>query len=203
MPPVIVKLGGSLAFSEVLIDWLRALASCAGHVVIVPGGGPFADAVRVTQHRMGFDDRTAHHIALLAMEQYGRALISFSDLLSPADSLEAIEQHLSAERVPVWMPARMVLEAADIAASWTVTSDSLAAWLSGLIGADRLILVKHVDSLSGLEHCEDLVAMGVIDQAFPRYLRKTSISASIVDPTEHARVVAAIRCGAPVGFSIK
>ena len=85
MPPVIVKLGGSLAFSEVLIDWLRALASCAGHVVIVPGGGPFADAVRVTQHRMGFDDRTAHHIALLAMEQYGRALISFSDLLSPAE----------------------------------------------------------------------------------------------------------------------
>jgi dihydroneopterin aldolase len=152
---------------------------------------------------MGFDDRTAHHIALLAMEQYGRALISFSDLLSPADSLEAIEQHLSAERVPVWMPARMVLEAADIPASWTVTSDSLAAWLSGLIGADRLILVKHVDSLSGLEHCEDLVAMGVIDQAFPRYLRKTSISASIVDPTEHAGVVAAIRCGAPVGFSIK
>jgi 5-(aminomethyl)-3-furanmethanol phosphate kinase len=202
-PPVVVKLGGSFAFSETLTDWVRALASCAGRVVIVPGGGPFADAVRLIQPRMGFDDRAAHYMSLLAMEQYGRALISLNDLLLLADSVEVIKRHLLTERVPVWMPARMVSEAIDIAPSWTVTSDSLAAWLSATLGADRLILVKHVDSLSGLERCEDLVVKGVIDEAFPRYLRKTSISASMVGPAEHVAVAAAIRCGASVGFPIK
>jgi dihydroneopterin aldolase len=203
MAPVVVKLGGSFAFSEILNVWIGALASCAGSVVIVPGGGPFADAVRHAQDRMGFDDRAAHDMSLLAMEQYGRAVISFNDLLSPADTVEAIERRLAARQVPVWMPMRMVSAAADIAPSWTVTSDSLAAWLCSRIGAGRLILVKHADLLSGPARCEDLVTMGLVDEAFPDYLRMGSISASILGPGEHAAAVAAIRCGAPAGVSIK
>jgi 5-(aminomethyl)-3-furanmethanol phosphate kinase len=201
--PVVVKLGGSFAFSATLANWIEALAACAGRVVIVPGGGPFADAVQAAQRQMGFDDRAAHHMALAAMEQYGRALISFNDLLLPADSLEQIRRYLAARRVPVWMPARMAADAADIEQSWTVTSDSLAAWLSGIIAADRLILVKHADGLSGMQQCEDLVARGIVDEAFPRYLRKTSTSASIVGPRDHAGLAAAVRCRRPAGVPIK
>ena len=46
---LIVKLGGSHAFAAHLKDWLGAIAEGAGRVVIVPGGGPFADAVRAAQ----------------------------------------------------------------------------------------------------------------------------------------------------------
>jgi len=201
--PVVVKLGGSFAFSTILTDWIRALTSCAGRVVIVPGGGPFADAVRTAQRRMGFDDRAAHLMSLLAMEQYGHALLCRDDLLQPADSVESMEKHLAARRVPVWMPARMVAAAADVEPSWRVTSDSLAAWLSGTIGAGRLILVKHVGAPSGPEQCQDLVAMGVVDEAFPQYLRKAAVSASLVGPADHAILAAAIRCGAPACFPIK
>jgi 5-(aminomethyl)-3-furanmethanol phosphate kinase len=201
--PVVVKIGGSFAFSAILTDWIRALTSCAGHVVIVPGGGPFADAVRTAQRRMGFDDRAAHLMSLLAMEQFGHALICCHDLLQPADSIERIERHLAAQRVPVWMPARMAAAAPDVEPSWRVTSDSLAAWLSGTIGADRLVLVKHVSALSGLEQCQDLTAMGVVDEAFAQYLRKAAVSASLVGPADHAILTAAIRCGTPAGFPIK
>jgi aspartokinase-like uncharacterized kinase len=201
--PVVVKLGGSFAFSAILTDWIRALASCAGRVVIVPGGGPFADTVRTAQRHMGFNDRAAHLMSLLAMEQYGHALICCDDLLQPADSVERIERHLATQRVPVWMPARMAETAADIEPSWRVTSDSLAAWLSGTIGAGRLILVKHVSALTGLEQCQDLVAMGVVDEAFPQYLQKAAVSASLVGPSDHAILAAAIRCGTPAGFPIK
>lgn len=201
--PIVVKLGGSFAFSTILTDWIRALTSCAGRVVIVPGGGPFADAVRNAQRRMGFDDRAAHLMSLLAMEQYGHALLCCDDLLQPADSVERIEQQLAAQRIPVWMPARMAAAAPDVEPSWRVTSDSLAAWLSGMIGADRLILVKHFGALSGPEQCQDLVAMGVVDQAFPQYLRKAAVSASLVGAADHAILAAAIRCGTPAGFPIK
>jgi 5-(aminomethyl)-3-furanmethanol phosphate kinase len=201
--PVVVKIGGSFAFSAILTDWIRALTSCAGHVVIVPGGGPFADAVRTAQRRMGFDDRAAHLMSLLAMEQFGHALICCHDLLQPADSIERIERHLAAQRVPVWMPVRMAAAAPDVEPSWRVTSDSLAAWLSGTIGADRLVLVKHVSALSGLEQCQDLIAMGVVDEAFAQYLRKAAVSASLVGPADHAILTAAIRCGTPAGFPIK
>src|ERR1700738_2303502 len=90
----VVKLGGSHAYSDHLRAWLAAVVRGAGHVVLVPGGGPFADTVRVAQPKMGFDDRAAHHMALLAMEQYGRALTSLEPRLVLADSAPAIRRAL-------------------------------------------------------------------------------------------------------------
>ena len=62
--PTVVKLGGSYAFSTHLKDWIDAIAACPGRVVVAPGGGPLADAVRMAQQKMGFDDRAAHQMAL-------------------------------------------------------------------------------------------------------------------------------------------
>jgi dihydroneopterin aldolase len=203
LAPIVVKLGGSFAFSEHLRKWIEALAACAGRVVIVPGGGPFADTVRLAQTRMGFDDGAAHHMAVLAMEQYGRALASFSRALSPADSVRAIRQHLEADRVPVWMPSPMVLGASDIAPSWDVTSDSLAAWLAARIGAARLLLVKHVKDLSAPVALTELIATGIVDEAFARYLQGSAAAAFILGPSDHEAAVSAIRTGATVGIPVE
>ena len=70
----IVKLGGSHATGPHLKDWLAAIAAEAGAIAIVPGGGPFADAVRTAQASIGYDDRAAHAMALMAMAQFGCAL---------------------------------------------------------------------------------------------------------------------------------
>lgn len=199
---MIVKIGGSFASSPHLRDWVRALAGCAGRAVIVPGGGPFADAVRSTQLRMGFDDRTAHHMALLAMEQFGRALAGCSSTLSPADSIEAIRHGLGIGRVPVWMPVRMVLDAEDIAPTWEVTSDSLAAWLGGRLGGARLFLVKHTPAPAERVKAEELAALGLVDQAFPLYLRNSALRAFVLGPCQHA-AASAICAGAVVGIAVE
>jgi dihydroneopterin aldolase len=201
--PVVVKLGGSLAFSHDLQQWIVACTTCAGRVVIVPGGGPFADTVRSAQAQMQFDDLAAHQMAVLAMEQYGRALASRNALLVLADTADAIRHCLAKQHVPVWSPARMVFGARDIAPSWDVTSDSLAAWLSGSIGAARLLVVKSVALASRRERCESLVATGVLDKAFPRYLRAGAVQCSILGPQDHAAAMAAVRDGTPVGLSIE
>jgi 5-(aminomethyl)-3-furanmethanol phosphate kinase len=200
---VVVKLGGSLAFSQNLQQWIVACATCAGRVVVVPGGGPFAETVRFAQARMQFDDQAAHHMAVTAMEQYGRALASRNSLLALAGSADEIRRCLSARRVPVWMPAAMVFDAPDIAQSWEVTSDSLAAWLSGKIGAARLFVVKSVELASRRERCESLAATGIVDKAFPRYFRKSAVACSILGPADHAAAIAAIRDGKPVGLSVE
>jgi 5-(aminomethyl)-3-furanmethanol phosphate kinase len=201
--PIVVKVGGSLAFSKHLRPWVEALAGCAGRVVIVPGGGPFADAVRLAQTRMGFHDQTAHHLAVLAMEQYGRALASLASILSPADSADAIRDGLTAGRVPVWMPSLMVLRAGDITQSWSVTSDSLAAWLAGRIGANQLLLIKHAKNLSGRADGKDLIAAGMLDEAFAIYLKRSAAAAYVVGPSDHATAGAAIRAGATAGIPVQ
>jgi len=199
--PIVIKLGGSLAFSPDLKEWITAIAHCAGRVVIVPGGGPFADQVRAAQARMGFDDRTAHRMALLAMEQYGCAIKSLHKALSLADSPDAIRRGLASGEVPVWLPLRMARDVTDIPQSWDVTSDSLAAWLAGKIGAARLLLVKHVELENETACASDLMARDVIDRAFANVLAASGVPAFILGPKDR-KAVGRLGSGAPPGIPI-
>jgi 5-(aminomethyl)-3-furanmethanol phosphate kinase len=201
--PTVVKLGGSYAFSSALKSWIDAVAACAGRVVVVPGGGPFAETVRVAQPKMGFDDRAAHEMALLGMEQYGCALASLGAGWRLAASAEAIRDALREGGVPVWSPTPMLRDANDVPWSWDVTSDSLAAWLAGRIGAKRVLLVKQLEPSPGRLRAADLVADGIIDPAFPRFLRASGAQAFIVGPAGHAAAATAMRNGATVGAAIE
>jgi aspartokinase-like uncharacterized kinase len=198
----VVKLGGSYAFSASLKHWLDAVRAGAGRVVLAPGGGPFADAVRAAQPRMGFDDRAAHAMAVLAMDQYGCALASLAQGLSLAASVAAIRRVLRAGGVPVWSATPMVRAAKDIPWSWEVTSDSLAAWLAGRIGAQRVLLIKRREPPAGRLRAAALVADEIIDPAFPRFLRASGAQAFIAGPSAHAAAALAMRTGGVVGAPI-
>ena len=184
----VIKLGGSHAFAPHLRGWVDAIARCAGRIVVVPGGGPFADAVRAAQPKMGFGDDAAHRMALLAMEQYGCALASLEARFALADSRAAIEGALDAQQVPVWLPTRMVLAASEIPWSWDVTSDSLAAWLAGVLGASRLLLVKHA---AARMDAQDLAARGIVDPAFPRFLEASAVPALVLGASDYAALAGA------------
>jgi dihydroneopterin aldolase len=201
--PTVVKFGGSHAFDEALSHWLSAIEAGAGKTVLVAGGGPFADAVRLAQRKIHFHDRAADEMALLAMEQYAIALAAVARLLAVVDSRSGIASALRRHLVPVWAPRRMVRKANDVPASWDVTSDSLAAWLSGQIGADRLILIKRVDS-SGQEPTSAavLAASGIVDPAFPRFLAGSAVPGFLLGPGEETSLAGALRFGTPVGRPI-
>jgi 5-(aminomethyl)-3-furanmethanol phosphate kinase len=199
----VVKLGGSYARSKYLASWLDTLSGCGGHAVIVAGGGPFADAVRATQPVMQFDDHVAHHMALLAMEQYALALANLRSSFTLAASIAAIRRALREERVPIWSPVAMVLRARDIPPSWDITSDSLAAWLAGRIGARQLLLVKHGAAPARAVNAAALVARGVVDPAFPRFLAASGVAAGLVAADDHATAADAIRGAAVLASRIE
>ncbi len=163
--PLVVKLGGSHAGSGLLRPWLRAIETAAGRVVLVPGGGPFADAVRDAQATMMFDDAAADAMALLAMAQFGHVLAALGTRCVMAETLVEIAQAQAAARVPVWSPLALRPQAASLPRNWDVTSDSLAAWLAAQLGA-RLLLVKQVRPGPGAT-LHGLAAAGFVDRAFP------------------------------------
>jgi len=198
---IVVKLGGSLAGGPHVGGWLDALAACAGQVVLVPGGGPFADAVREAQPRIGFDDLAAHHMALLAMEQFGRALAGLRPGFALADSAAAIADALDTGRVPIWAPLTMAARAPDVPASWDVTSDSLAAWLASQLGARRLLIVKHTVPPAPAD-ARDLAARGVVDPLFPQFLDAGDCDVAIVAAHDHAVARAVIHGGGLPGLRI-
>src|SRR3972149_2570085 len=101
----VVKLGGSLINTCDLPSTLKTLADHgAGNVVIVPGGGVFADQVRYLQKELQIDDTTAHRMALRAMEQ-------FRPLQGPRDTaghvqtrVAALHHKVNQKEIPVWFP---------------------------------------------------------------------------------------------------
>jgi len=172
----IVKLGGSLAYSEVLQGWLRAFAA-ADSLVVVPGGGGFADQVRRAQDYHGFDHSAAHYMALLAMEQFGTMLCSLQSGLVPAAAVSEMRSALKRGDTPVWMPAPMAMAAPEISHSWDVTSDSLSAWLCGRLGAEDLLLVKSLPSIEKTIQLKGLIERGIVDSRFDRYLQEADCRA--------------------------
>ncbi len=183
----VVKLGGSLAASDRLPRWLGALAG-RSDLVLVPGGGPFADQVRAAQARWGFDDAAAHHLALLAMEQFGRMLCALQAGLAPAATPQGFRRRMHEGLTPVWMPTRMVLADPLIAPSWDVTSDSLAAWLCGRIAASGLLLVKSAPLEGAPTDPRALSESGLVDRSFPQYARVLRVPIHLLSDTDLDRL---------------
>lgn len=171
----IVKLGGSLAYSPYLRAWLAACRNAHRAIIIVPGGGPFADAVRDAQARMGLSDSAAHRMALLAMAQFGEALASLEPGFMVAQGFEGLELALEEGATPIWVPLELVSGGMGIEESWDVTSDSLAAWLATALGARTVVLVKQVSPTSDTVSADEMSELGVADRAFPAFATRAGL----------------------------
>jgi len=142
---IVVKIGGSLtAYPEAFRAALAAVevASRTRRLVVVPGGGPMADAVRTVDRAVGLPDTVAHWMAVLAMDQYGEALASGLTRGRVVHDRDGIGQAIDAGRVPVLAPHAWLRQRDPLPHSWSVTGDSIAAWVAGEVGASRLVLVK-------------------------------------------------------------
>jgi aspartokinase-like uncharacterized kinase len=142
----VVKLGGALLADADAFD--AVLTAIGGsqerRFLIVPGGGPFADAVREVDRRIPICDDAAHWMAILAMDQYAHliaARLTGSMSMLVTDPQE-VAPALADGRIPVLAPFRWLSAVDPLPHSWTVTSDSIAAWVAGAVGARRLVLVK-------------------------------------------------------------
>jgi 5-(aminomethyl)-3-furanmethanol phosphate kinase len=144
----VVKVGGGLG-RDAGDGALRALcahiadAGARHRLLVVPGGADFADAVREHDRRFGLRPQTAHRMAILAMDQFGWALVDLIPRATPCVDLPSMREG----GVAVLLPAALLARRDPLPHSWAVTSDSIAAWVAGAAGAGRLVLVKAVDGL--------------------------------------------------------
>lgn len=193
--PWVVKLGGSLSRSPRLGEWLKALSASHVPVAVVPGGGPFADQVRENQARWRFDEAAAHHMALLAMDQMGRMFAALEPSLRMCSCFGDFRAAYANGEAAVWLPSAMTLGRDGIKESWDVTSDSLAAWLAGQLGANGLLLVKSVEPPPGEADAAELAQSGLVDREFARYLADSGVEAWCVGPNDAERTVGALAMG--------
>lgn len=170
----IIKLGGSLFHTPELRQWLELLdrASQNEVVVIVPGGGPFAEQVRHAQRLHRFGDSAAHHMALLAMTQFGLMLTDLAPQSRPFHYPQQQEADLS-PGLHVWLPDYSSLAVTDIPHSWDISSDSLALWLAQQLEAEELVIIKRSTVVSS--RIQALIQHGVLDKGFTSLYQRNPV----------------------------
>ena len=145
MVDVVVKVGGSLLAHPGTLDAvLRALGEAAREhrMLLVPGGGPFADLVRAVDRQLALGDDCAHWMAVLGMDQYAHVIASRLAESAVVDEPADIDAVTTSGRLAVLAPSRWLRQADPLPHCWDVTSDSIAAWVAGAVAATRLVLVK-------------------------------------------------------------
>jgi aspartokinase-like uncharacterized kinase len=146
----VIKIGGGLAAVPEALDRVCGVvhaAACDHRILVVPGGGPFADAVRQFDRSFGLSPDAAHWMAILAMDQYAHVL---AQRMPGAMLIEEPGAALEASRLgalAVLAPSRWMRSADVLPHSWEVSGDSIAAFVAGALDAARLILIKPSSDL--------------------------------------------------------
>lgn len=176
----IIKLGGSLLQNASLTACLERIASSETSTVVVAGGGAFADQVRIAQQHWQFNDVAAHHMAILAMQQMALLINALQPDWVLLTALNDLRQWRDTNKIALWFPDILLLNQHAIPATWEVTSDSLAAWLAGILGATDLVVVKAAQFSTTVSTAE-LVAQGVLDHAFLDYNHPVSYKTTVIN----------------------
>ncbi|MGA2681116.1 MAG: hypothetical protein ABSF44_04865 [Candidatus Bathyarchaeia archaeon] len=209
MDAVIVKVGGSLAIHpEKLRSLCAKLAKSAKEhrLIVVPGGGEFADTVRKVDSRFSLSPQISHRMAILGTDQYGLLL---SQLLANSFltcKLEDVQEILDSGRLPVFLPSALLFSEDDLENSWDVTSDSIALYVAGRLHVPRVVLVTDVD---GVYNCDpkkfsdarlirrlsacDLLEMEKrtsVDRFLPKLLLQFKVECFVVNGLQPQRVEA-------------
>lgn len=143
----ILKIGGGLLGKAGALDLVVEAVTAfrpGRQLVVIPGGGPFADVVRRMFKRVKIGEDAAHWMAVLGMEQYAHALAARITGAALVDDAAGITRALAAGELPVLAPYRWLRATDPLPHTWEITSDSIAAWFAGALGARRVVLIKAV-----------------------------------------------------------
>jgi aspartokinase-like uncharacterized kinase len=186
-------------------------------LLIVPGGGPFADVVREMDRQYNLSDTTAHWMAILAMDQYGFFLSNLSENTTTTLSINDAKELAKTNKLPILLPFRVLYEQDPLEHSWEVTSDSIAAYIATLMNAESLILLKDVDGIfernpkketSNLirkVNRHNLAAFKMqrcVDKSFPKILAQNAISCWILNGKYPSRILEILKRKKTIGTEI-
>jgi 5-(aminomethyl)-3-furanmethanol phosphate kinase len=177
-----------VAESGRLASIVPIVAATRASVIVVPGGGTFADAVRIAQAELGFDDAVAHHMAILAMHQTAHMLAGLEARLAPVETLPAIRRTLTEGRIPVWLPWKLSERDTTIPADWSVTSDGLAARLAERLGRASVVLIKSCKVPDGATL--QRLALETVDPTFVEIVERAGLSWRVLGAGDEDKLAA-------------
>lgn len=174
----VVKVGGSLLDYERLAGelcrWLDADRQnhYARHYVLIAGGGKWADAVRQADREAPIGDEAAHWLCVQAMSTTAELLAQRAPDARLITDFGTLRERLARPGQTIFDCRSFLREhesqapGTPLPCSWDVTSDSIAARLAIVLGAEELVLLKSAPPPA--DSWSDLATADYVDRFFEK-----------------------------------
>lgn len=205
----VIKIGGSLAEDP---ERLRALCRKMSELakkyalIVVPGGGKFADVTRDFDQRFALSSAVSHRMAILGMDQFGLLLSDIVPNSRVFRQFDDVKEIFEAKAMPILLPSHVLFQDDQLENSWDVTSDSIAAYIGERLNVKKVILVTDVDGIFTKDpkkhgdaklieriSAKKLLTMNrrtSVDKFLPKLLSKAKIECYVVNGKYSARIEA-------------
>ena len=145
------KIGGTILEDfENLNSTLSQLSKLFGkdiiqRIILIPGGGSFANFVRKIYSELKLTDEMAHWMSIISMDYNG------IELGKKFPKLEVFEEYDKLKEIGksfcIFLPYQFLKENDKLPHNWQVTSDSIALFLAKKLGLNECFLIKDVDGI--------------------------------------------------------
>ena len=190
MPVIVLKLGGSLMRSKELVVWLENIFSRTRDniIIVVPGGGEFAENIREAQRQLNFINKIAHKMALLAMCQYGYFLtgINADIKILKNTKMPCLDKNIGGSFL--WLPDDLLENISEITGNWDFSSDSISLWLATYLTADKLVIVKSKKIIYNQFRIKEHIVNKDVDKGFEKNINKYKGEIFFLEKTEHCQL---------------
>ncbi|AIJ06214.1 aspartate/glutamate/uridylate kinase 1 [Methanocaldococcus bathoardescens] len=195
----IVKIGGSLTYdAEPLLKALKNYAKEKNKkIVIIPGGGEFANVVRNIDKALNISNSLSHKLAIKCMDLIGEVYAEIGDIKA-YDTLFDLKREIEKEKIAILLPSKILLSTDIAEHSWAITSDSLSLYIGKLLDVREVIIATDVDGiydkfpggkLLNIINANDIKGSTSVDEIFPILLKKFKMNAYVVNGKYPERVI--------------
>ncbi|MFX1377246.1 MAG: hypothetical protein ACFFA0_15695 [Promethearchaeota archaeon] len=114
-------------------------------IIIIPGGGSFANFIRKVYSELKFTDELAHWMAIISMNYNGIELGKKFPKLQVFENYEKIKE--KKKIFCIFLPYKFLKDNDKLPHSWDVTSDSITLFLAKKLGLKECFLVKDIEGI--------------------------------------------------------
>lgn len=222
MNTTVLKVGGSLAlYPQKLRELCQTLSEVSrkSPLIVLPGGGEFADTVRALDARFMLSCTASHRMSILGQDQYGLLLKDLMPNAVEVFTFEQAQKGLDTNKLPIFLPSKLFFSEDPLENSWDVTSDSIAAYVAYRMNSPKVLFITDVDGIytdNPKNHANARLLKEVtvqellvrkertsVDKFLPTLLMKQPLECFIVNGLYPERVIALLAGKETVGTKIR
>ena len=114
-------------------------------VILIPGGGSYANFIRNLDAKLKISDDLSHWMAIFAMNWNGIAISQKYPDLKCINYINELKE--SKELISIFLPFDFLYQTDELPHSWDITSDSITLYIASQLGLKECYLIKDVDGI--------------------------------------------------------